>query len=96
MKHSLPGWDINKYVSTWTDVATKVEQAIDIKGKDKPKFQIGAYAGFVPNFIFDVVGTLGSGVLDSSVGKYLSTFSYHHYNVSRRGRGAVVSAAWQG
>jgi len=81
-----PGWDVFNYTDTWIGYVEAILADKDYTVAGAPKFQLAAYAqpiGFDANrgYWWDITSTLRTGILESSVGQYISKFALHMYFV---------------
>lgn len=78
-------FDLFNFTTSWSNAATAVAKSINLGRKGAPTFQMPTYAaapGLSNPWIWSATNTLASGIFESEVAKYISTFAMHLYPVS--------------
>jgi hypothetical protein len=79
---TLPGWSPSRYVEAWTSAAQAVVKAVNLDFEGAPRFQAGVIADPFNAWTYTISQALADGLLDSTVARYIKTWSVHQYFVS--------------
>lgn len=70
---------MEQYVTFQVEAIGNISQVLNLDQSGGPSFMVGS---FTNPFLWTIGDLLGTSILTSASGKYVSTFSAHHYMAS--------------